>query len=119
MSNEITITMPKWQYDQILHEIESLKKELSKGQYKTYINFRTDDKKCKGIDFPGLYQYCKTIDDIPEIIDKLNKKITKIIENVNWVIADKNDKSSKCKAQFIEVENHFNKKKSFWNRIFD
>ena len=110
--------MPKSKYDYLIDENLRLKKEIEKIKYRTYINFRTDDKKCRSIDFPGLYSTCNSSEELPSIIKELNDKITKTIKNVNWVINDKNEKATKCKAEFIEIQN-FNKKKSFWDWIWN
>jgi len=48
--DEITITMPKWQYDQMLEENKRLNIEINKNKFYTYIYFKTDSYSCRSID---------------------------------------------------------------------
>ena len=114
---DITITMPKYKYDALISENERLKKEIDTFKYRTYINFRIDDNKLRSVDFPGFYSNLKTDEEIPEIIKNFKSSLDKIIEDVNWLINDRNEKAIISKIQNIEFLN--NTKKSFWKRIWD
>ena len=113
---DITITMPKYKYDNLISEIERLKKEIDTSKYRTYINFRIDDRKFRSVDFPGFYSYLKTNEELPEIIKQFENNLTKVIEDVNWIINDKNKKEESLKLENTNFLN--NTKKSFWKQIW-